>query len=55
MSTSTNSPVRIYKIDTSHSEAVFQVRHLVTKVRGRFDDFEGTIEFTLTIQAFGQS
>jgi len=61
MSTSTNSPVRIYKIDTSHSEAVFQVRHLVTKVRGRFDDFEGTIEYneknreqskvTFTIQA----
>ena len=34
-----------YKIDKSHSEVLFQVRHLVTKVRGRFDDFEGTIEF----------
>ena len=43
------------KIDTSHSEAVFQVRHLVTKVRDRSDDFEGTVEYTLTIQAFGQS
>ena len=32
-----------YKIDKSHSEAVFQVRHLVTKVRGRFTDFEGTV------------
>jgi polyisoprenoid-binding protein YceI len=34
-----------YKIDKSHSEAVFQVRHLITKVRGRFSDFEGTIQF----------
>ena len=34
-----------YKIDKSHSEVLFQVRHLVTKVRGRFDDFEGTLEF----------
>ncbi len=34
-----------YTIDKSHSEIEFQVRHLVTKVRGRFDDFEGTLEF----------
>lgn len=34
-----------YKIDKAHSEAVFQVRHLVTRVRGRFSDFEGTITF----------
>lgn len=31
-------------IDKLHSEATFQVRHLITKVRGRFTDFEGTIE-----------
>lgn len=37
--------VRTYKIDKSHSEAIFQVRHLVTRVRGRFSDFEGTIQF----------
>jgi polyisoprenoid-binding protein YceI len=37
--------VATYKIDKSHSEVLFQVRHLVTKVRGRFDDFEGTIAF----------
>ena len=36
---------RTYKIDKSHSEAIFQVRHLVTKVRGRFTDFEGAIDF----------
>jgi len=39
----TTTSARTYKIDKSHSEAVFQVRHLVTKVRGRFSDFEGTI------------
>jgi polyisoprenoid-binding protein YceI len=31
-------------IDKTHSEALFQVRHLVTKVRGRFKDFSGTIQ-----------
>ena len=36
---------RTYKIDKSHSEAIFQVRHLVTKVRGRFTDFEGAIDY----------
>ncbi len=36
---------KTFVIDKAHSEAVFQVRHLVTKVRGRFSDFEGTIEF----------
>jgi polyisoprenoid-binding protein YceI len=35
----------MYRIDKTHSEAVFQVRHLITKVRGRFSDFEGTIAF----------
>ena len=30
-------------IDKGHSEASFQVRHIVTKVRGRFTDFEGAI------------
>jgi len=31
-------------IDKAHSEVLFQVRHLVTKVRGRFGDFAGTIQ-----------
>jgi polyisoprenoid-binding protein YceI len=31
-------------IDKTHSEAAFQVRHLVSKVRGRFGDFAGTIQ-----------
>ena len=33
-----------FVVDTVHSEAAFQVRHFVTKVRGRFDDFTGTIQ-----------
>jgi polyisoprenoid-binding protein YceI len=32
-----------YKIDKGHSEVSFQVRHLVTNVRGRFNDFEGNV------------
>ena len=41
----TTTATRTYKIDKAHSEAIFQVRHLVTKVRGRFTDFEGAIEY----------
>ena len=32
-----------YVIDKSHSEASFQVRHLMSKVRGNFNDYAGTI------------
>jgi len=33
-----------YVVDKGHSEASFQVRHLgISNVRGRFEDFEGTI------------
>ncbi len=32
-----------YEIDTSHSEMAFQIRHLVTKTRGHFGSFEGTV------------
>jgi polyisoprenoid-binding protein YceI len=45
MSTTTATPVRTFAIDKSHSEVTFQVRHLVTKVRGRFTDFSGTVQF----------
>lgn len=35
-----------YVVDTSHSELTFSVRHMmVSKVRGRFSDVEGTITF----------
>jgi polyisoprenoid-binding protein YceI len=34
-----------YTIDKAHSEVTFQVRHLVTRVRGHFTNFSGTIQF----------
>ena len=34
-----------YAIDKAHSEVTFQVRHLLTKVRGRFTEFAGTVVF----------
>jgi polyisoprenoid-binding protein YceI len=40
-----STSTRTFVIDKAHSEATFQVRHLVTKVRGHFNDFEGTIQF----------
>lgn len=45
MATSTATAVRTYTIDKAHSEVLFQVRHLISKVRGRFSDFSGTITF----------
>jgi polyisoprenoid-binding protein YceI len=33
-----------FVVDKGHSEASFQVRHFVSKVRGRFTDFAGTIQ-----------
>jgi polyisoprenoid-binding protein YceI len=44
-STTTATAVRTFTVDKSHSEVTFQVRHLVTKVRGRFTDFSGTVQF----------
>jgi len=59
--TATTTTSTSFAVDKTHSEALFQVRHLVTKVRGRFTDFGGTIQFdqanieqakvSLTIQA----
>jgi polyisoprenoid-binding protein YceI len=43
--TATATALRMYQIDKSHSEVTFQVRHLITKVSGRFSDFAGAIEF----------
>jgi polyisoprenoid-binding protein YceI len=45
MATATEETTRTFAIDKAHSEVTFQVRHLVTRVRGRFSDFEGTIEY----------
>jgi polyisoprenoid-binding protein YceI len=41
----TATTTRTFTIDKAHSEAVFQVRHLITKVRGRFSQFDGRIDF----------
>jgi polyisoprenoid-binding protein YceI len=41
----TKTAVPTYSIDKAHSEATFQVRHLITKVRGHFTDFSGRIAF----------
>src|SRR5580765_9034721 len=43
--TATQTAVRTFQIDKAHSEATFQVRHLLSKVRGRFSDFSGAIDF----------
>ena len=61
MSTTTAVAARTFAIDKTHSEAAFQVRHLISKVRGRFTDFAGSVVFdeaepsrssvTFTIQA----
>lgn len=45
MTAPATAAVRTFAIDKTHSETTFQVRHLVTKVRGRFTDFAGTIQF----------
>lgn len=37
-----------YTIDKNHSDASFQIRHFASKVRGRFADFEGTIQADTT-------
>jgi len=44
-SAATTTAIRTFAIDKAHSEVTFQVRHLVTKVRGRFTDFTGTVQF----------
>jgi polyisoprenoid-binding protein YceI len=33
-----------FAIDPGHSEVSFQIRHLVSQVRGRFNDFSGTVQ-----------
>jgi polyisoprenoid-binding protein YceI len=35
----------IHSIDKAHSEVTFQVRHLLTKVRGRFSELDGAIDY----------
>ncbi len=41
--TSALAAAETYKIDKSHSEASFRIRHLMSRVTGRFTDFDGVV------------
>lgn len=43
LAVSTASAGEIYTIDTVHSNVTFTVRHLVSKVSGQFNEFDGTV------------
>jgi len=45
MGLATSAPAAQWKVDTSHTSVAFSVSHLFTSVQGRFDRFEGTIDF----------
>ena len=40
-----------WNVDPAHSEVTFTIRHLMTKVRGVFTDFTGTIEIAEDVTA----
>lgn len=43
-STTTLTPTGSWKVDPAHSSVTFQVKHMmIATVRGRFDEFEGTL------------
>jgi polyisoprenoid-binding protein YceI len=48
-------PTGTWTIDPSHSEVGFTVRHLMTKVRGQFETFEGSITTTDDASGFRAS
>jgi polyisoprenoid-binding protein YceI len=39
------APPTAYKVDPDHSNVAFTIRHFVSNVTGRFNDFEGTIRY----------
>jgi len=43
--TASSSLAESWKVDQAHSTVGFSVSHLFTSVQGRFDRFEGTIDF----------
>ncbi|MGA9749240.1 MAG: YceI family protein [Nocardioides sp.] len=53
--TGTAVPTGTWTIDPSHSEVGFTVRHLMTKVRGQFEKFEGTLTTTGDVEGFRAS
>lgn len=50
--TTTQIPAGTWTIDPSHSEVGFTVRHLMTKVRGQFEKFDGAITTTDALEGF---
>jgi polyisoprenoid-binding protein YceI len=36
---------QVFTVDKDHSQVTFQVRHMLSKTRGRFRDFDGAIRF----------
>src|SRR5262245_42325675 len=44
LATELGLPVGTWGFDTAHSEVSFVIRHLMTKVRGTFTEFSGSIE-----------
>ncbi|HQW65767.1 MAG TPA: YceI family protein [Gemmatimonadales bacterium] len=52
----TETALRTWKIDPSHSSVEFSARHLmITTVKGSFAEFDGTIEFDPTHVASGRA
>jgi polyisoprenoid-binding protein YceI len=45
--TAARAAAETYTIDKGHSEVAFQVRHLMTQVRGRFESFGGKVVMDL--------
>ena len=50
IATGTDWVAGTWTIDPSHSEVGFTVRHLVSKVRGQFETFEGTLTTGETLE-----
>ncbi len=40
-----SAEVKSFKVDPAHSNVGFSIRHLMSKVRGAFGQFEGTIQY----------
>jgi polyisoprenoid-binding protein YceI len=55
VSQSTRVPTGTWTIDPSHSEVGFTVRHLMSKVRGQFEKFEGSVVTTDEVTGFRAS
>jgi polyisoprenoid-binding protein YceI len=41
-----STPTGIWRIDPAHSSVSFSVRHLMSRVRGRFRDVDGRIDIS---------